>query len=65
MSTRPAEIFLDCNVLKTYNMAIIKNRGELYLLATKDTVKDISLYASGLFIGFTDKIYEALKDFEA
>ena len=39
--------------------------GELYLLATKDTVKDISLYASGLFIGFTDKIYEALKDFEA
>ena len=53
MSTRPAEIFLDCKVLKTYNMAVIKNR------------KDISLYASGLFIGFTDKIYEALKDFEA
>ena len=39
--------------------------GELYLLATQDTVKHISLYASGLFIGFTDKIYEALKDFEA
>ena len=77
MSTRPAEIFLDCDVLtevnninatsvKLYvdpqNNAVL---GELYLLATKDTVKDISLYASGLFIGFTDKIYEALKDFEA
>ena len=28
MSTRPAEIFLDCDVLKTYNMAVIKNRKE-------------------------------------
>lgn len=39
--------------------------GEFYLLATKDTVKDIALYGTGMFIGFTDKIYEALKDFEA
>ena len=79
MSTRPAEIFLDCDVLTEVNNINANTTsvrlyvdpqnnaglGELYLLATKDTVKDISLYASGLFIGFTDKIYEALKDFEA
>ena len=39
--------------------------GELYLLATKDSVLDIAGLGTGLFIRFTDSVYEALKDFEA
>jgi len=38
---------------------------ELYLLANEATVQDISLFATGLFIRFTDNAYESLEKYEA
>ena len=37
--------------------------GEFYLLATEDSLLDISLYGTGVFIGFTDQVFEALADY--
>ena len=39
--------------------------GELFLLATKDSVLDIAATGTGLFIKFTDWAYDSLKSFEA
>ena len=36
---------------------------EMSLLVTPETPVDLSMKATGIFIGFTDGIYEAMKDF--
>ena len=36
---------------------------ERFLLATEDSLIDISLTGTGMLIGFTDQIYEAMKDY--
>ena len=38
---------------------------EFYLLATEESVTDIALYGTGMFIGFTDQVYELLADYAA
>ena len=35
---------------------------ELFLLATEDSLIDISLTGTGVLIGFTDQVYEGMKD---
>ena len=35
---------------------------ELFLLATEDSLIDISLTGTGMLIGFTDQVYEGIKD---
>ena len=35
---------------------------ELFLLATEDSLIDISLTGTGMLIGFTDQVYEGMKD---
>ena len=35
---------------------------EFFLLATEDSLIDISLTGTGMLIGFTDQIYEGMKD---
>ena len=37
---------------------------EFYLLATSASVQDISLLSTGIFIGFTDQIYEILSKYD-
>ena len=35
---------------------------EFFLLATEDSLIDISLAGTGMLIGFTDQVYEGMKD---
>ncbi len=35
---------------------------ELFLLATEDSLIDISLTDTGMLIGFTDQVHEGMKD---
>ena len=35
---------------------------EFFLLATEDSLIDISLTGTGMLIGFTDQVYEGMKD---
>ena len=35
---------------------------EFFLLATEDSLIDISLTGTGVLIGFTDQVYEGMKD---
>lgn len=37
--------------------------GELYLLATEDSLLDIALTGTGLYIKYTDYVFEALSDY--
>ena len=39
--------------------------GELYLLATEDSLLEIALTGTGIFIGYTDSVFEALADYAA